>query len=260
MSKNKHIFIRPPKRDDTVKVEQRFIDYDLPNRQGHQDPTYIVIHEVSLGTGRSPKEFNMERYEKKISEDARNGRTIGYHYLVGDKQVYQFLEDDVATGHTGTAFGNHNSIGVERLICEGVNYEFAIHNQAKLIATLMLKHNIPIDNVITHKEMQKRYGTDEQKANPKQCPGRLLAGFRGTVQDFKGEIKRCFMYGWFFNELLDEKQIEEIPKIQEIAKERFLPKKEKRTRIVGLENVDASNFEVKSNPTGFERDEREKER
>jgi len=136
MSKKKHMYIRPPKGDTPVKVEPKFIDYDLPNRQGHQDPTYIVIHEVSLGTGRSPKEYNMERYANKISEDARNGRTIGYHYLVGDKQVYQFMEDDVATSHTGTEFGNHNSIGVERLICKGVNYEYATHNQAKLIETL----------------------------------------------------------------------------------------------------------------------------
>lgn len=242
--KKKHIYVRPPKGDTPVKVEPRFIDYDLPNRQGHQDPTYIVIHEVSLGTGRSPKEYNMERYANKISEDGRNGRTIGYHYLVGDKQVFQFMEDDVATSHTGTAFGNHNSIGVERVICKGVNYEHATHNQAKLIATLMLKHNIPIDNVLTHKEMQKRYGTDEQKANPKQCPGRMLAGFRGTVQDFKSEIKRCFMYGWFFNELLDEKTIESIPKIQEMAKERFAPKKQKRTRIVGLENLKMDDMEI----------------
>ena len=84
----------------------------------------------------------------------KDGSTIGYHYLVGDKEVWQFLEDDVATSHTGTPFGNKNSIGVERLICEGVNYEHAIHNQAKLVATLMLKHHIPIQNVLTHKEMQ----------------------------------------------------------------------------------------------------------
>ncbi len=249
MSKKKHMYIRPPKGDTPVKVEPKFIDYDLPNRQGHQDPTYIVIHEVSLlaskGHYRSPKEFNMDRYANKISEDARNGRTIGYHYLVGDKQVYQFMEDDVATSHTGTEFGNHNSIGVERVICDGVNYEHATHNQAKLIATLMLKHNIPLDNVLTHKEMQRRFGDDEeQRANPKQCPGRMLAGFRGTVQDFKGEIKRCFMYGWFFNELLDEKTIEEIPQIQEIAKKRFAPKKEQKTRIVGLENLKISDLEI----------------
>lgn len=244
MSNKKHIYKRPPKGSKLVKVEPRFIDYDLPNRIGYQKPTYIVIHEVSLGTGKSPKEYNMERYERKISEDARNGSDIRYHYLVGDKQIYQFIEDDVATKHTGTPFGNFNSIGVERLICEGVNYEYATHNQAKLIATLMLKHNIPIDNVITHKEMQKRYATDERKENPKQCPGRMLAGFRGTVQDFKNEIRRCFLYGWFFTELLDEKQIASIPKLQEITKEVILSKDKERENGIELENLVYEDDEI----------------
>lgn len=244
MSNIKHIYKRPPKGSQLVKVESRFIAYDLPNRIGHQKPTYIVIHEVSLGTGKSPKEYNMERYEKKITEDAKNGSDIGYHYLVGDKKIYQFIEDDVSTKHTGTEFGNYNSIGVERLICEGVNYEYATHNQAKLIATLMLKHNIPLDNVITHKEMQVRYGTDDKKSNPKKCPNRMLAGFRGNVQDFKNEIRRCFLYGWFFTELLDEKQIISIPKLQEITRKTILSKNKKREYGIGLQNFSYENDKV----------------
>ena len=180
----------------------------------------------------------MEHYERLINKYAADGRSIGWHYLVGDKEVWQFLEDDVATDHTGTYFGNANSIGIERVICEGVNYEYAIHNQAKLAATLMLKHKIPIENVITHKEMQRRYGDEETKEDPKQCPGRLLAGFRGTMQDFNNEIKRCLIHGWLFEELLDEKTIAEIPKLKEIAKQRFAPKKEKAQRIQGLHDFE----------------------
>lgn len=237
MSKKKHIFKKAPKDSKPVKVIQKLLNEDLPNREGHQKPIYIVIHEVSVGTGHSPKTYGMEHYEKLINDNAKKGSTIGYHYLVGDKEVWQFLEDDVATSHTGTKFGNENSIGIERLICEGVNYEYAIHNQAKLTATLMLKHNIPIQNVITHKEMQKRYGNEKQQESPKQCPGRLLSGFRGTMQDFNNEIKRCLMYGWLFEELLDEKQIAEIPKIKEISKRRFAPKKEKRKVIHKLSDL-----------------------
>ena len=238
MGKKHIIYKRPSKNNIPVGVTLKLIDEDLPNREGKQDPTYIVIHEVSLRTGRSPKNFNMEHYAKKIVEDGKKGSTIGYHYLVGDKEVYQFIEDDVATSHTGTQFGNKNSIGVERIICEGVNFEYALHNQAQLIATLMLKHNIPLDNVITHKEMQKRFGTPEQQANPKQCPARMLAGIKGDVQDFKNEIKRCFVYGWFFEEMLDEKTIQSIPKIQEISKKKFFPEKEKRHKIHGFEELE----------------------
>ena len=45
------------------------------------------------------------------------------------------------------------------------------------------------------------------------------------------------MYGWLFEELLDEKQIAEIPKIKEISKRRFAPKKEKRKVIHKLSDL-----------------------
>ncbi len=230
MNKKRHLYKRPnPVEDAKIKVTNRIIDEDSTNRIGLQNPTYIVIHEVSLGTGKSPITYNMEHYANMVKQYGKIGRSVGFHYVVGDKEVCQFIPDDVATEHTGTKFGNTNSISVERLICEGINYEYATHNQAKLIATLMLKHNIPLENVLTHKEMQRRFGEGEKKANPKQCPSRMLAGFRGTVQDFKTEIKRCFIYGWFFEDLLDEKTKNNIPKIQEVAKERFASKNSELT-------------------------------
>lgn len=138
MSRKKHIYKRPPEEYPKVKVKKRLIPQDLPNRIGTQKPSYIVIHEVSLGTGRSPI----------------------------------------------------------------------------------------------------RFGDEKKKANPKQCPGRLLGGFRGNLEDFKTEIKRCFIYGWFFEELLDQKTIDQIPDIQKKSKERFLVKKEKGKKVIGLENLD----------------------
>lgn len=116
MSKKMHKYIRP---QNEIRITQKLLDEKATNRVGKQEPKYIVIHEVSLGTGRSPKSFNMDHYVNKITESGKNGSTIGYHYLVGDDRVYQFIEDDIATEHTGTKFGNHNSIGIERVICEG---------------------------------------------------------------------------------------------------------------------------------------------
>ncbi len=40
------------------------------------------------------------------------------------------------------------------------------------------------------------------------------------MEIFKHEIERCFVYGWFFEEMLDEKQKREIPMLMKIAKER----------------------------------------
>ena len=240
MSKKYHLFKRPSKNMPEVHVTSKLLPSNFPNVQEPQIPTYIVIHEVSTGLGKSPENYNMEHYYNKIYEAGKNGSSIGYHYLVGDKEIYQFIPDTVATSHTGTFFGNSNSIGIERLICKGVNYEYAIHNQAKLTATLMLKHNIPLNHVLTHKQMQLQYGSEVKKANPTPCPSRLISGFRGTFVDFKTEIKRCFMYGWFFKELLTEEQIKELPIIQELALKKYTEEinRQKETRHSSSNDLD----------------------
>lgn len=250
MSKKAHLFKRPNKNDAPVRVIENILPSTSSNLEVPQKPLYIVIHEVSLGTGKSPSTYNMEHYANMIKAAGQRGSTIGYHYLVGDKFIYHFIPDDISTSHTGTAFGNRNSIGIERIICEGTDYEHAIHNQAKLTATLMLKHNIPLCNVITHKQMQYLYGTDEQKKNPKQCPGRLLAGFRGTMTDFKSEIERCFMYGWFFEELLDEHQIAQIPDLMQIARQKHQQRinEKKAKRLISLNDYKSlENYTSKNN-------------
>lgn len=193
-----------------VKIEQKFLPLGLNNRSGeHQNPEFIVIHEVSLGIGRSPEEYNMEHYAKKILQDGINGSKIGYHYLVGSNAIFQFIPDDEITCHTGTDYFNSNSIGIERVICSSTYYPNALHNQAKLAATLMLKHNIPINNVISHKSCRIISG------NPKkECPGRLIAGQYGGFKAFYNEIKKCIHERDLFFEILydnivltDESQI-----------------------------------------------------
>ena len=160
--------------------------------------------------------------------------------------MYQFIPDTKSTDHTGTAFGNHNSIGIERLIYKGIDYENAVHNQAKLVATLMLKYNITIQNVYTHKQMQMEYGSERVKSTPKQCPGRLISGFRGTVQDFKHEVERCFEYGWFFKELLTPEQIKEIPVLMKVAKDAQIKKVNELKELRKGNNISLStdNFDI----------------
>lgn len=243
MKKKKHIYKRPSNKMPDVKIEQKLLEESSSIITGDQEPTHIVIHEVSLGTGRSPESYNMEHYHNLINEFSKNGRTVGYHYLVGDNEVYQFVPDNKATDHTGTQFGNHNSIGIERLICKGINYEYAVHNQAKLVATLMLKYGISIKNVYTHRQMQAEYGNETKRQNPTQCPQRLIKGVRGTVQDFKHEVERCFLYGWFFEDILDEEQIKQIPDLMEIAKKRQREKIESKKRA-GHEKVVTSMKDI----------------
>lgn len=208
MSKKYKNYLRPNYK---VCIEEKFIPLGSANRTGKkQIPKYIVIHEVSLGLGRSPKKYNMEHYNNLIETQGREGNTIGYHFLVGDKKIYQFIKEDETTNHAGSLEGNQ-SIGVERLICEGVNYEHALHNQAKLIATLMVKWNIPLSNVKTHKGMIWTF--TPEKEYKKGCPSRMLAGQRGGEEKFKREIIKCFKHKWFFYELFTSEQIEAINNI-----------------------------------------------
>lgn len=208
MSKKYSNYARP---NCEINIEKRLIPLGYANRTGEkQTPKYIVIHEVSLGLGRSPQKYNMEYYENLIRTQGKEGKHVGYHFLVGDKQIYQFIEEDETTNHAGSIEGN-KSIGIERLICEGINYEHALHNQAKLTATLMIKWNIPLTNVKTHKGMIWTF--KPEKEYKKGCPSRMLAGQRGGEEKFRREIIKCFKHKWFFYELFTSEQIESINNI-----------------------------------------------
>ena len=148
--------------------------------------------------GRQPHEG--EGRERQGEE----GRTIGYHYLVGDKEIWQFTPDDEKTHHVGCEL-NNDSIGIERLICKGISYCDAIHNQAKLAATLMVKWNISIDNVISHKTARIMCGEE-----PKQCPNRLIVGQYGGFPLFYREIKKCIQFRDFFYEILTPEKLDNI--------------------------------------------------
>lgn len=199
MKKNNHSY----NVSDAVKnvsIEDKILPTECANRLGFkQTPQYIVIHEVSLGLGRSNKIYNMEHYAEKIKNDGMAGIKIGYHYLVGDKTIYQFIPDDESTRHTGTDI-NYCSIGIERLICEGVRYPDALHNQAKLAATLMVKWDIPLSRVISHKSAKVITGTPI-----KECPNRLIKGQYGGFRSFYREIYKCLKDNDLFFELLVEK-------------------------------------------------------
>lgn len=201
--------------DKDMQVEKRYLKEGMSNRSGQkQVPEYIVIHETTTGHGRTPLGYDMERYERMLYKRAEeNNTTISYHFLCGDKAVWQFLPEDEATAHTGTKEGNHNSIGIERVVCKGVNFAEALHNQAKLTATLMKKWNIPLENVKPHRGIQWLYTPEREDKTP--CPSRMLSGWYGGWKRFIFEVERCIKYNWYFEELLNEKQDTKLSKFKQ---------------------------------------------
>lgn len=165
-------------------IVNRLLPEDSPKRVGSMpNPKYITIHETELGTEKSPAEYNYEMYQEKLMDTSSS---IGYHFMVEANiddisRVYQFLETDVYSHHTGNAEGNQNSIGIERLVNVNTDMERAIEIQAELTAVLMHKYNISIENVVPHKYW-----------SGKECPARLMAGKYGGWEGFIERVKYHF--------------------------------------------------------------------
>lgn len=144
-------------------------------RTGFMYPKWITIHETSVGTNVREKEYNFSHYYHLLLQ---NDNTIGYHYLVEANygkmpKVYQFIEDNRTTSHTGNHVGNYHSIGIERLVNCDTDFSKAIEVQAALTAKLMYEYQIPLHAVVPHKYW-----------SGKECPARLLAGQNGGWEHF----------------------------------------------------------------------------
>ena len=169
-----------------LNIENRIIPIssDLPNYIGEiqrNSTTYITIHETSLGTGFASDDRTIDYYENRLLNPPEGiDRRLGFHFIVSDTQLVQFLPLRYRTAHTGSTEGN-DSIGIERIVNQLVDFPTAISNQAKLTATLMRMYNIPIEHVVPHKHW-----------NGKECPARLLAGLYGGWDGFIEQIKTFY--------------------------------------------------------------------
>lgn len=161
-------------------IVPRLLPLDSPKRVGTlASPLYITIHETETGHELSPARFNYQMYQHKLLAD---GTSVGYHFMVEANhdeptRIYQLLETNVSTDHTGNDYGNAHSLGIERLVNVNTDMERAIAAQAALAAMLMRQYNIPIDHVVPH-----RYWRD------KDCPARLLAGQYGGWNGFIQQV------------------------------------------------------------------------
>src|SRR5699024_1899586 len=88
-----------------------------------------------------------------------------WHYTVDDTEIWQSLKDNQQGWHAGDGGGpgNTQSIGIE--ICENADGDFnqAVKNAQWLIKKFMDEHDIPLENVVTHKHW-----------SGKNCPRLLL--------------------------------------------------------------------------------------
>ena len=174
----------------SIIIEKRYLPINGLNRTGEKIvPNYITIHEVSLGTGKTPKKYDYDYYHQLLLTPPEGREVVGYNYLVGDDKILCFIPDDELCHHGGTWKAG---IGIERLVNECVDFEKAINNQAKLTATLMYKYNIPLDHVVTHKFW-----------SGKECPNRLLDGQYGGWDGFLKRVETFYSEKNFFDAILE---------------------------------------------------------
>ena len=149
------------------------VDLIPPNRFGRKGkrpmrPRYITIHSTQNYTG------DAYAHAKALKKGALRGGVIGYlawHFTVQDNAVVQHIPTSERGEHADfNGPGNQYSIGIEMCEHEGNNILATIDRTAKLTASLMHHHKIPIENVVPHYHWP-RAGYEPPNKN---CPHFLL--------------------------------------------------------------------------------------
>lgn len=149
-------------------VTQEFLDkkfgegYQMPNEQ---NILYIVVHESGMPYEGSDAELLADIQYKNAYVDP--GRQASWNYQVDGYKIYQSFDDNVVCWHAGDGSapgtGNSNGIGIEMCINTDGSYDGSMQNDAKLIAYLMHKYNLGIENVQRHFDF-----------SGKECPSYMI--------------------------------------------------------------------------------------
>ena len=127
-----------------VAIRQRLVPNAEQIYDGVNLCTSITVHETGNHDVGADAEAHGELQAKG------NVRQASWHYTADDKEIVQSYLDTAQCWHGGTAEANHNSIAVEICVNKDGNYTKAVANVAWLVARLMAKHRLTIDDVVTH--------------------------------------------------------------------------------------------------------------
>lgn len=161
------------------------------------NPRYITIHSTQNYSAGALRHSLALKNGKLRSRKVRGGNRIGYltwHYTVDDQLSVQHLPDTEQGEHADfDGPGNNYSIGIEMCEHRGSNLNATIERTAMLTASLMLKHNIPIQNVKAHYHWPRAGRTPENKNCPHFLldngkPGRKWRWFKAKVEMYRNAL------------------------------------------------------------------------
>ena len=150
-----------PELTQAVLDKMMYTGYQKPNED---NILWITIHESGM-----PRAGNNALLLAQVQMDSALGlrnRQASWNYQVDENKIYQSFEDNIICWHAsdGSATpgnGNTSSIGIEMCINEDGNYDGAMHLDAKLVAMLITKYNLKLQNIKRHFD----FAPDK-----KQCP------------------------------------------------------------------------------------------
>ncbi len=147
-------------------LNSRFTEgYQIPNPNNIM---WIVCHESGMPLEGQDAELlaNLQWKNAYVTVDARKA---SWNYQVDAYKIYQSFSDDIGCWHASDGSrpgtGNANGIGIEMCINQDGNYEGAMHNNAKLVASLMSKYNLKMENIKRHYDMAP---------DKKECPSYMI--------------------------------------------------------------------------------------
>lgn len=162
--------ISPAKMHKQVNIKVDLIAANRFGRRGKRPmkPKYITIHSTQNYTG------DAHDHARALKKGALKGGVIGYlswHFTVQEDVVIQHIPTSERGEHADfDGPGNRYSIGIEMCEHNGNNLLATIERTAKLTASLMHHHNIPIENVVPHYHWPRKGLTPPNK----DCPHFLL--------------------------------------------------------------------------------------
>ena len=137
-----------------AEKQARYQEYknNLPNEE---NILWIVVHESGMpGVGNNAE--LLARIQRQQADGERAYRQASWNYQIDHEKIYQSFDDTVYCWHAGGDYGkylplgNSNSIGIEMCINEDGNYDGAMAHDAKLVAYLLYKYNLKMENVVRH--------------------------------------------------------------------------------------------------------------
>ena len=150
-----------PELTQSVLDKMMYTGYQKPNEE---NILWVTIHESGM-PGKGNDALLLAKVQMESAQGIRD-RQASWNYQVDENKIYQSFEDNIICWHAsdGSATpgnGNTSSIGIEMCINEDGNYDGAMHLDAKLVAMLLTKYNLSLENVKRHFD----FAPDK-----KQCP------------------------------------------------------------------------------------------